>query len=65
MRPLRTRPDNAVVFFSRCDRIVLLANDHQYGGLGDDVAIVTASRASGALALRHELGHTLGDFGEE
>ncbi|KAH8084411.1 IgA peptidase M64 [Aureococcus anophagefferens] len=53
-----------------CDRgsaatLVLLANDPYYGGLGDDVIIATASKTSGALALRHELGHVLGDVGEE
>ena len=53
-----------------CDRgsaatLVLLANDPYYGGLGDDVIIATSSRTSGALALRHELGHVLGDVGEE
>ncbi|KAJ1454719.1 hypothetical protein M885DRAFT_521308 [Pelagophyceae sp. CCMP2097] len=45
--------------------LILLANDPYYGGLGDDVLIATSSRTSGALSLRHELGHTLGDVGEE
>lgn len=45
--------------------LVLLANDDFYGGLGDDVVIATRSHTSGALALRHELGHVLGDLGEE
>ena len=52
-----------------CDRkktlIVLLANDPYYGGLGDEIIIATNSETSGALALRHELGHALGDIGEE
>lgn len=45
--------------------VVLLANDDFYGGLGDEVVIATRSLTSGALALRHELGHVLGDLGEE
>lgn len=50
-----------------CDRatLILLANDDWYGGLGDDAVIATKSATSGALALRHELGHVLGDVGEE
>lgn len=50
-----------------CDRatLILLANDDWYGGLGDDAVIATRSATSGALALRHELGHVLGDVGEE
>ena len=45
--------------------LILLANDPFYGGLGDEVIVATNSRTSGALALRHELGHALGDVGEE
>uniref|UniRef100_A0A7S3K1J4 Uncharacterized protein n=1 Tax=Aureoumbra lagunensis TaxID=44058 RepID=A0A7S3K1J4_9STRA len=45
--------------------LILLANDPYYGGLGDDIIIVTNSKSSGVLALRHELGHALGDVGEE
>ncbi|KAJ8604526.1 hypothetical protein CTAYLR_000951 [Chrysophaeum taylorii] len=48
-----------------CDIPVLLANDDYYGGVGDDVVVATKSKTSGALALRHELGHVLGDVGEE
>lgn len=47
------------------DVVVVVANDDFYGGLGDDVVIATRSLSSGALALRHELGHVLGDLGEE
>jgi hypothetical protein len=48
-----------------CDHVLLMARDEWYGGLGDEVAIFTASPSSGALALRHELGHILADIGEE
>ena len=48
-----------------CDHVMLMARDAWYGGLGDRVAIFTSSRTSGALALRHELGHVLADVGEE
>ncbi|KAH8046444.1 IgA peptidase M64 [Aureococcus anophagefferens] len=60
--PLRHRPPSAT---AGAPRRRLLANDPYYGGLGDDVIIATASKTSGALALRHELGHVLGDVGEE
>jgi hypothetical protein len=48
-----------------CDFAVILANDEFYGGLGDRIAIISASHTSGALALRHELGHNFADVGEE
>ena len=44
-----------------CDHVLLVAHDPWYGGLGDAVAIFTSSATSGALALRHELGHILAD----
>jgi hypothetical protein len=47
------------------DFIVLLVNDELYGGLGDAIAIISASQTSGALALRHELGHNFMNVGEE
>jgi hypothetical protein len=40
-------------------------NDPYYGGLGDKIAIISASITSGALALTHELGHNFMDVGEE
>ena len=44
---------------------VILVNTPFYGGLGDEIAIVSASPTSGAVALRHELGHVFADMGEE
>ena len=48
-----------------CDFAVIVVNDEFYGGLGDRIAIISASPTSGALALRHELAHNFGDVGEE
>lgn len=48
-----------------CDYKVMIANDPYYGGLGGEVAISTSSPGSGIVVLRHELGHTFGDVGEE
>eukprot|EP00736_Rhodelphis_marinus_P004808 Rmarinus@m.12493 len=47
------------------DYAVILVNDPYYGGLGDDIAIISSSPTSGALALRHELAHNFADVGEE
>ena len=47
------------------DFAVILVNTPFYGGLGDEIAIVSASATSGAVALRHELGHIFADMGEE
>ncbi|HXE71142.1 MAG TPA: M64 family metallopeptidase, partial [Candidatus Nitrosotenuis sp.] len=44
---------------------ILVANDDFYGGLGGRYAITTRSPESGAMVLRHELGHNFGDVGEE
>ncbi|KZP26330.1 hypothetical protein FIBSPDRAFT_732610 [Athelia psychrophila] len=49
----------------RCDYPILLGNDPLYGGLGGDFTVITASPANGALVLRHELGHSMIDVGEE
>merc|ERR1712185_522878 len=45
--------------------IVLLAHDKFYGGLGDEIAIVSSSPTSGRIGFRHELGHNFADIGEE
>lgn len=48
-----------------CDYPILVANDPYYGGLGGQFAITTSSTVSGAIVLRHELGHNFGRVGEE
>ncbi|KAG8830081.1 hypothetical protein FRC17_005475 [Serendipita sp. 399] len=48
-----------------CDYPILLANDNLYGGLGGEFSISTASALNGPLVLRHELGHSIIDVGEE
>lgn len=47
------------------DYPILIANDNYYGGLGGRYAITTRSVRSGAIVLRHELGHNFGNVGEE
>ncbi len=48
-----------------CDYPVVIGNDPFYGGLGGEFAISTSSETSGTVVLRHELGHTIGEVGEE
>lgn len=48
-----------------CDYPIVIANDPFYGGLGGEFAISTSSITSGLVVLRHELGHSLGEVGEE
>jgi len=48
-----------------CDYPIVVANDPFYGGLGGELAITTSSATSGAMVLRHELGHNFGRVGEE
>ncbi|KZW03199.1 hypothetical protein EXIGLDRAFT_600942 [Exidia glandulosa HHB12029] len=48
-----------------CDYPILLGNDPRYGGLGGEFTIVTASKLNGPLVLRHELGHSVIEVGEE
>ncbi|KAG8927206.1 hypothetical protein FRC01_007830 [Tulasnella sp. 417] len=50
---------------TQCDYPILLANDPMYGGLGGEFTITTASQVNGALVLRHELGHSIIEVGEE
>ncbi|KAI0400442.1 IgA peptidase M64-domain-containing protein [Xylaria palmicola] len=48
-----------------CDYPILLGNDPLYGGLGGEFTVVTASPVNGPAILRHELGHSIIDVGEE
>ncbi|KAI8986267.1 IgA peptidase M64-domain-containing protein [Trametes punicea] len=50
---------------SQCDYPILMGNDPLYGGLGGEFTVITPSLANGALVLRHELGHSIIDVGEE
>ncbi|KAF8558277.1 hypothetical protein OG21DRAFT_1455775 [Imleria badia] len=50
---------------NKCDYAILLANDPLYGGLGGEYTTTTASLANGALVLRHEIGHSIIQVGEE
>ncbi|KII90829.1 hypothetical protein PLICRDRAFT_39431 [Plicaturopsis crispa FD-325 SS-3] len=49
----------------QCDFPILLGNDPLYGGLGGEFTVITSSLANGPLVLRHELGHSIIDVGEE
>ncbi|KAK2465309.1 hypothetical protein APHAL10511_002663 [Amanita phalloides] len=49
----------------QCDYPILLGNDPYYGGLGGEFTVITSSLANGPLVLRHELGHSIIDVGEE
>ncbi|KAG1777226.1 IgA peptidase M64-domain-containing protein [Suillus placidus] len=49
----------------KCNYAILLGNDPLYGGLGGEYTTTTASLANGALVLRHEIGHSIIDVGEE
>lgn len=44
---------------------IVIANDNYYGGLGGKYSISTSSVRSGLIVLRHELGHSIGEVGEE
>ncbi|KAG8821207.1 hypothetical protein FRC18_011411 [Serendipita sp. 400] len=48
-----------------CNYPILIGNDDLYGGLGGEFSISTASMLNGPLVLRHELGHSIIDVGEE
>ncbi|KAG0206327.1 hypothetical protein BGX28_002228 [Mortierella sp. GBA30] len=48
-----------------CDFPSLIGNDPYYGGLGGEFVISTSSNKSGTVVLRHELGHSLINVGEE
>ncbi|KAF9499078.1 hypothetical protein BDN71DRAFT_1442591 [Pleurotus eryngii] len=49
----------------QCDYAILLGNDPLYGGLGGQFTVITSSLANGPLVLRHELGHSIIEVGEE
>ncbi|TFY65958.1 hypothetical protein EVG20_g5130 [Dentipellis fragilis] len=49
----------------RCDYPILIGNDPLYGGLGGEFVTITPSEVNGPLVLRHELGHSVIDVGEE
>ncbi|TFY81167.1 hypothetical protein EWM64_g2845 [Hericium alpestre] len=51
--------------FGRCDYPILIGNDPYYGGLGGEFVTITPSEVNGALVLRHELGHSVIEVGEE
>lgn len=48
-----------------CDFPSMIANDDFYGGLGGEFIISTRSILSGTVVLRHEMGHTFNEVGEE
>ncbi|KAI0345646.1 hypothetical protein BDW22DRAFT_1324402 [Trametopsis cervina] len=50
---------------AQCDYPILMGNDPLYGGLGGEFTVITPSLANGPLVLRHELGHSVIDVGEE
>ncbi|KAF7299436.1 hypothetical protein MIND_00893400 [Mycena indigotica] len=50
---------------TQCDYPILMGNDPLYGGLGGRFTVITPSLANGALVLRHELGHSIIQVGEE
>ncbi|KZV70391.1 hypothetical protein PENSPDRAFT_579420 [Peniophora sp. CONT] len=50
---------------SKCDYPVLVGNDQLYGGLGGEFVTITPSPTNGPLVLRHELGHSVINVGEE
>jgi hypothetical protein len=61
-------PSAAHVSCSRapgCDYPILVGNDPYYGGLGGEFSVTTSSVLNGTVVLRHELGHSVGDIGEE
>ena len=45
--------------------MLMTGNDGLYGGLGGDFTVITASEINGPLVLRHELGHSLIEEGDE
>ncbi|KAH9932711.1 IgA peptidase M64-domain-containing protein [Epithele typhae] len=50
---------------SQCDYPILMGNDPLYGGASTVVLVITPSLANGPLVLRHELGHSIIEVGEE
>ncbi|KAL1718683.1 IgA peptidase M64-domain-containing protein [Schizophyllum commune] len=54
---------------ARCDYPIIVGNSPLYGGLesrhNEGATTITKSPANGVLVLRHELGHSIPDVGEE
>ncbi|KAI5896267.1 uncharacterized protein SCHCODRAFT_02614398 [Schizophyllum commune H4-8] len=54
---------------ARCDYPIIVGNSPLYGGLesrhNEGATTITNSPANGVLVLRHELGHSIPDVGEE
>ncbi|KZO92716.1 hypothetical protein CALVIDRAFT_540793 [Calocera viscosa TUFC12733] len=50
---------------AQCDYPILLGNSPFFGGLGGEFTTITSSILNGPLVLRHELGHSIIDVGEE
>lgn len=48
-----------------CDYPITVGNDPLYGGSGGYPTVITASPANGPQILRHELGHSIIDVGDE
>ncbi|KAJ6636489.1 hypothetical protein Bhyg_15079 [Pseudolycoriella hygida] len=48
-----------------CDYPSLIANDDYYGGLGGEFVISTKSNRTGTVVLRHEMGHSFINVGDE
>jgi len=49
----------------RCDYPSLIGNDDYYGGLGGEFVISTKSNRTGSVVLRHEMGHSFINVGDE
>ncbi|KXN73686.1 hypothetical protein CONCODRAFT_3372 [Conidiobolus coronatus NRRL 28638] len=48
-----------------CDYPSLIANDNYYGGVGGEFVVSTRSERTGTFVLRHEMGHSFIDTGDE
>lgn len=48
-----------------CDYPSLIGNDDYYGGLGGEFVISTKSNRTGTVVLRHEMGHSFINVGDE
>lgn len=48
-----------------CDYPSLIGNDDYYGGLGGEFVISTKSNRTGTVVLRHEMGHSFTNVGDE
>lgn len=61
--------DNAILLGTTISQwawyVLMTGNDGLYGGLGGDFTVITASEINGPLVLRHELGHSLIEEGDE